>query len=95
MYNVVKPKFKCEVSKDVESKLALSLKETENMTFRTIYCPNCGTRVVDVFEDIVGHFAAKCSKCKGTVLVNSAYFHSSSYRMGKKKYHWQKRHGIR
>lgn len=95
MYNVVKPKFKCEVSKDVESKLALSLKETENMTFRTIYCPNCGTRVVDVFEDIVGHFAAKCSKCKGTVLVNSAYFRSSSYRMGKRKYLWQKRQGIR
>ena len=95
MYNVVKPKFKCDDSKETEKKLALSLKETENMTFRTIDCPNCGTRVVDVFEDIVGHFAAMCSKCKGTVLVNSAYFRSASYKFGRRKYLWQKRHGIR
>ena len=60
MYDVIKPKYQSSISEDT--------------AFRPVYFPFCRAHIVDVFEDIVGHFALKCQKCKGVVPINTAYF---------------------
>ena len=59
MYAVIKPKYQSSISEDTLRKIEKSCDETH---------------IVDVFEDIVGHFALKCQKCKGVVPINTAYF---------------------
>ena len=77
MYVCVRPKFEKPKSPETINKLELSKQETQEMTFRHVFCPHCGIHIIDVFEDICGHFAIKCLNCKGTVLINAAYFHRS------------------
>ena len=77
MYVCVKPSFEKTKSPEVIRKLELSAMETQEMKYRHVFCPHCGIHIIDVFEDIHGHFAIKCLKCKGTVLINAAYFHRS------------------
>ena len=77
MYVCVKPNFEKAKSPETIRKLKMSADETQMMRFRPVFCPHCGIHIIDVFEDIQGHFALKCLKCKGTVLINSAYFHRS------------------
>lgn len=78
MYVCVRPKFEKPKSTETIKKLELSKRETQTMEYRHVYCPHCGIHIIDVFEDIGGHFAIKCLNCKGTVLINSAYFHRSN-----------------
>ena len=75
----IRPKFQIEVSQEVQRKIDQSYAETLNMTFRAVRCPYCKTHIVDVFEDVIGHFAAKCPKCKSLVPINAAYFKRSAY----------------
>lgn len=80
MFVAVKPRFQDKpLSKDVADRIKKSFEETKDMRFRPIFCPYCDWHVVDVFEDIVGHIAIKCNKCKAIIPINSAYFHSSEY----------------
>ena len=79
MYVTIKPKFQKEISYEVNRKILLSQEETESMEFRAILCPFCDQHIVDVFEDIIGHFAVKCQKCKAVIPINAAYFKSSEY----------------
>ena len=74
MYAVIKPKYQSSISEDTLRKIEKSCAETADMAFRPVYCPFCRAHIVDVFEDIVGHFALKCQKCKGVVPINTAYF---------------------
>ena len=80
MFVTVKPRFQDKpLSKEVSEKIDKSYNETVDMKFRPIFCPYCGWHVVDVFDDIVGHIAIKCNKCKATIPINAAYFHRSEY----------------
>lgn len=80
MFVTVKPRFQDKpLSKEVSEKIDKSYNETVDMKFRPIYCTFCGWHVVDVFDDIVGHIAIKCNKCKATIPINAAYFHRSKY----------------
>jgi len=79
LYVAVKPKFQKDVTAEKAQKIALSQEETSHMEFRPILCPFCDTHIVDVFEDIIGHLAVKCQKCKGVIPINAAYFRSSEY----------------
>lgn len=74
MYAVLKPKFHAPIAEDTRQKIQKSCDEVVDMTFRPVYCPFCKTHIVDVFEDVIGHFALKCQKCKGVVPINTAYF---------------------
>ena len=56
----IRPKFQIEVSQEIQRKIDQSYAETLNMTFRAVRCPYCKTHIVDVFEDVIGHFAVKC-----------------------------------
>ena len=76
----IKPKFQDKpLSKEVSERIDKSYNETVDMKFRSIFCPYCGWYVVDVFDDIVGHIAIKCNKCKAAIPINAAYFHRSEY----------------
>ena len=77
MFVCVKPKFEKPMTEETAGKLRLSHSETEEMGFRPVYCPYCALHVIDLFEDSSGHLAFKCPRCKGTVLINAAYFHRS------------------
>lgn len=79
MYIALKPKFQNELSKETEDKIKRSEAETSEMQFRPIYCPYCKNHIVDVFEDIIGHFAIKCQRCKSAIPINAAYFRTSKY----------------
>lgn len=80
MFVTVKPRFQDKpLSKEVSDKIEKSYNETVDMKFRPIFCPYCDWHVVDVFDDIVGHIAIKCNKCKATIPINAAYFHRSEY----------------
>ena len=79
MYVTVKPKFQNEVSKETAEKIKRSENETMKMRFRPILCPYCDNHIVDVFEDIIGHFAVKCQRCKCVIPINAAYFRTSKY----------------
>lgn len=89
MFVCVKPQFEMPKTPDTIRKLNLSFQETKDMKFRPVYCPNCKIHVIDFFEDIVGHLAFKCPKCKGTILINTAYFHRS-YAAGIRKRYYLK-----
>ncbi len=75
MFVCVKPKFEKPMTEETAGKLRQSRSETEEMGFRPVYCPYCALHVIDLFEDSSGHLAFKCPRCKGTVLINAAYFH--------------------
>ena len=77
MFVCLKPKFEKPKSPETIEKLEKSYLEIKDMEFRRVNCPHCGIHVIDFFEDVVGHLAFKCPKCKGTILINSAYFHRS------------------
>ena len=79
MYIPVKPKFQKQISQDMDRRINLSLTEVKELEFRPILCPYCDQHIVDVFEDIIGHFAVKCQKCKSVIPINAAYFQSSEY----------------
>ena len=85
MYVCVKPKFEKPKTPETVRKLQLSAYETKEMAFRHVFCPHCGIHIIDVFEDICGHFAIKCLRCKGTVLINAAYFHRSDAAAARKR----------
>ena len=48
-----------------------------DLTEREVLCPYCKFPVSRVFSDAKGHLRAKCPKCKGTAIVNLAYFRIS------------------
>lgn len=73
-FAVIKPKFQVDVTEETQEKIDRSYFETLGMTFRAVHCPYCRTHIVDVFEDVIGHFAVKCPKCKCLVPINAAYF---------------------
>lgn len=77
MFETVKPKINIKPTAEKEHKIMLSALETRYMKFRPIYCPICNFKMIDVFEDIAGHFAVKCQRCKAVVPINAAYFRTS------------------
>ena len=86
MFVCVKPKFEKPKSPELIKKLEMSYNETEDLNFRPVYCPHCNIHVIDFFEDVVDHLAFKCPNCKGTVLINAAYFHRSDAACARKLY---------
>lgn len=54
--------------------MKISYEETVNLTEREVKCPYCGFPLSHVFSDASGHLRVKCQKCKGTAIVNLAYF---------------------
>jgi len=86
MFVCVKPKFERPKSPEIVRKLDMSYQETINLKFRPIYCPHCNIHVIDFFEDMIGHLAFKCPNCKGTVLINAAYFHRSDAAAKRKRF---------
>jgi len=79
MYVTLKPKFQKELSQETSDKINRSQEETRSMKFRPVLCPYCDNHIVDVFEDITGHLAVKCQKCKSAIPINPAYFRTSKY----------------
>lgn len=74
MFVTIPPKYNIPISQEQEEKIRRSEKETAGLQFRPIYCPYCKIYLFDVFEDIRGHIAVKCNKCKSIVPINPAYF---------------------
>lgn len=79
MFVSIEPKFRKALTQDVIDHIEMSQNEVSEMVFRPILCPYCDQHIVDVFEDMVGHFAVKCQKCKAVLPINAAYFRSSEY----------------
>lgn len=80
MFVTMKPKFvEKEQTPEITMKIENSINEISDMEFRPIYCPYCDRHIVDLFEDVIGHLAVKCWKCKAKIPINSAYFHRSEY----------------
>ena len=61
----------------VEYFLIISHEECVDLMERDVLCPYCGFRLHRVFSDAQGHLRVKCQKCKGTAIVNLAYFYRS------------------
>ncbi len=80
MYVSLPPKFTRHYTEEKKQKVKQSCEETETLKFRSVNCPFCGTFLIDIFEDISGHFAAKCSHCKGVVPINPIYFRRAKRR---------------
>lgn len=74
MFVTIPPRIQTKRTAERDEKILLSQKETEQLSFRAIHCPYCEAYLFDVFEDIQGHMAVKCNKCKGVVPINPAYF---------------------
>ena len=87
MFVCIKPKFEKPKTPETIQKLEKSYQETMNMRFRAVNCPHCNLHIIDFFEDIIGHLAFKCPHCKGTVLINAAYFHRSNAAAERKRFH--------
>lgn len=70
-----KPKFQTPpVPGKIEYFMKISYEETVSLTEREVKCPYCGFPLSHVFSDAQGHLRVKCPKCKGTAIVNLAYF---------------------
>ena len=70
-----KPKFQsAPVPEKVEYFMRISTEECVNLAEREVKCPYCGFPLTHVFSDASGHLRVKCQKCKGTAIVNLAYF---------------------
>lgn len=74
MFITVPPRINVRMTAERSEKIRRSEQETRNMEFRPVHCPYCEGYLFDVFEDIQGHIAVKCNKCKGVVPINPAYF---------------------
>ena len=73
-----KPKFQnVPVPETVEYFMRISTEECVNLTEREVKCPYCHFPLTHVFSDASGHLRVKCPKCKGTAIVNLAYFYTS------------------
>ena len=84
MFVTVAPRFNVKITEERSEKIRRSEQETRNMKFRSVHCPYCESYLFDVFEDIQGHMAVKCNKCKGVVPLNPAYFKRYS-ELGRKR----------
>lgn len=74
MFVTIPPRIMTKRTPERDEKIFRSQKETEDLNFRAVHCPYCEAYLFDVFEDIQGHLAVKCNKCKGVVPINPAYF---------------------
>jgi len=74
MFVTIPPRINVTVPNERIEKINRSQEEVKNLQFRAVHCPYCGIYLFDVFEDIQGHIAVKCNKCKSTVPINPAYF---------------------
>lgn len=73
-----KPKFqRLPVPQKIVHFLQISYEECVDLTERDVLCPYCCFPVDRVFSDAQGHLRVKCPKCKGTAVVNLAYFYRS------------------
>ena len=80
LFVTIKPRFiEKELTPEVIQKIETSIQEADDLEFRPIYCPYCGRHIVDLFDDMIGHIAVKCWKCKGKIPINAAYFNRSEY----------------
>ena len=52
--------------------------ETDTLKQRDLRCPECNFKIQTVFSDAKGHLGVKCPKCKGTYVLNLAYFRTMS-----------------
>ncbi len=77
MFKAIPPKYAVKMTMENEMKIAKSLMEAATIDFRPVFCCYCGTFLFEVGDDIIGHIAVKCQKCKGVVPLNAAYFHRS------------------
>ncbi len=74
MFVTIPPRINVTVPDERIERINRSQDEVKDMEFRFIHCPYCGIYLFDVFEDVQGHIAVKCNKCKGIVPINPAYF---------------------
>lgn len=80
-----KPKFqRMPVPEKIVHFLQISHEECVDLTEREVLCPYCRFPLTHVFSDARGHLRVKCPKCKGTAIVNLAYFYKSKH-LGKLK----------
>lgn len=77
MFQAIPPKFQKNMTSEKEQKIERSIKESENITFRQVFCCFCESYLFDVGDDLYGHVAVKCHHCKGVVPLNPAYFNRS------------------
>lgn len=66
------PRYK--PSHEVLERIALSMKEVEDLEKRDLRCPICGFRIEGVYSDRTGHAEVKCRKCKFEGPLNLSYF---------------------
>ena len=58
--------------------MQVSFQECVDLTERDVLCPYCQFPADRVFSDARGHLRLKCPKCKGTAVLNLAYFRTSN-----------------
>lgn len=51
-----------------------SLSETEELSSRTVKCPECRNSLLIAFDDLQGHTTMYCNKCHEYVTINIKYF---------------------
>ena len=60
----------------VMNRLIDSQKECSDLRKRSVRCPVCGYRILEIYEDMpcTGHIRIKCRKCKFEGALNLRYF---------------------
>lgn len=62
------------VSQDIKEKLLKSQLDAEKATKKTVYCPVCGARLLEIYSDDKPIVQVKCRKCKLEQPINILYF---------------------
>lgn len=65
---------KFSASPEVIDKLLLSREDAKDIEKKTIYCPICGGRIIELYAKDKPLLDVKCRKCKFTGPLNTAYF---------------------
>lgn len=73
MFVTIPPRINVTVPNERIEKINRSMEEVKNLQFRAVHCPYCGIYLFDVFEDIQGHIAVKCNKCKSMAFYYFAW----------------------
>ena len=72
MFKAIPPKFQKNITSEKEQKIERSIKESENITFRQVFCCFCESYLFDVGDDLCGHIGTPSApNCSGSCCSNS------------------------
>ncbi len=76
------PERRADAGAEVREKLARAAEEASRRELRTVRCPCCGFRLLDVYGRDHCYLRVKCRKCKFGETIDTALFRTEGRRRG-------------